>query len=133
MWDPMNPAPPVTRIRMVRGYGRPVPGTPATTFSHRSVITRDSLAGRPESWRSAPPGPGGCPQGRVEAVEEVGDRHHQHQAVELTLVVVTGRVSPDFVGDRARPVSQPGHGLGQGQGGPLGIVEDRVLVPRGQG
>jgi hypothetical protein len=35
---------------------------------------------------------------------------------------------PDLVGDRAGPIGEPGRGLGERQRGPLGVVEERVLV-----
>src|SRR5262249_14867019 len=87
----------------------------------------------PRGPASVPPGAGRHPEGRVDAVEEVGHRHHQHQRPELPLVVVPGGLGPDLVGDRARPVGEPGGRLGERQRGPLGVVEARVLVPGGQG
>jgi hypothetical protein len=42
-------------------------------------------------------------------------------------------LGPDLVGDRARPVGEPGRGLGERQRGPLGVVEERVAVPGGEG
>ena len=47
--------------------------------------------------------------------------------------ILPARRGPDFVGDRAGLVGQPGRGLGERQRGPLGGVEERVLVPRGDG
>ena len=49
---------------------------------------------------------------------------------ELRLVVVAGRLVPHLVGDRVRPVGEPGGGLGQRQGGPLGVGEVRSFSPR---
>src|SRR5205823_14696031 len=40
----------------------------------------------PRSPASVPPGAGGHPEGRVDAVEQVRDRHHQHQRPESTSV-----------------------------------------------
>ena len=49
-----------------------------------------ALCGLPSQRRPAlvPPGAGWHSEGRVEAVKEVGDRHHQHQGPELLRVVV---------------------------------------------
>jgi hypothetical protein len=46
---------------------------------------------------------------------------------------VSGGLGPDLVGDRAGPVGEPGRGLGERQRGALGVVEERVLVPGGDG
>src|SRR6266702_4747514 len=51
---------------------------------------------------SVPARPGRHPEGGVEAVEEVGDRHHQHQSPELPLVVVSRVLVPG--GEGWRPV-----------------------------
>jgi O-acetylserine/cysteine efflux transporter len=78
--------------------------------------------------RSAP-GAGHLPGGHVEAVEYVGRRDHEDQGREAPLIVVPGRLVPDLVGHRVRPVAEPGHGLGQRQRGPLGVGEVRRLPP----
>jgi hypothetical protein len=42
---------------------------------------------------------------------------------------VLGRLVPDLVRHRVGPVGEPGHGLGQGQRRPLGLVEVGRLPP----
>src|SRR5215467_13592069 len=82
--------------------------------------------------RSAPPA-SHLPGGHVEAVEDVGRSDHEEQGREATLIVVPGRLVPDLVGHRVGPVAEPGHGLGQGQRGPLGVGEVRCLPPSRDG
>jgi hypothetical protein len=101
----------------------PPPGVPAC------VLPAWEVAG----LASVPCGPGWHAEGRVEAVEEVGYRDHQHQSRELPLIVVPGGLGPDLIGDRAGPVRQPGLSLSERQRGALGVVEERVLIPSGDG
>jgi drug/metabolite transporter (DMT)-like permease len=80
--------------------------------------------------RSAP-GASDLPGGHVQAVEDVGRRDREDQGRQATLIVVPGGLVPDLVGHRVRPVAQPGHGLGQGQCGPLRAGEKRGVPPGG--
>jgi O-acetylserine/cysteine efflux transporter len=71
--------------------------------------------------------------GDVEAVVDVRRRDHEEQCREATLIVVPGRLVPDLVGHRVGPVAEPGHGLGKGERGPLGVGEVRRVPPRRHG
>ena len=72
---------------------------------------------------------GDLPGGGVDAVEGVDGGNGQHQAGKLRLVVEAGRLVPHLVGNRVRPVGEPGGGLGQRQGSPLGVAEVRSFPP----
>jgi drug/metabolite transporter (DMT)-like permease len=89
--------------------------------SHRCSLLRAGSRSAPRTGRLA--------GGHVEAVEHVGRRDHEEQGREATLIVVPGGLVPDVVGHRVRPVAEPGHRLGQGQRGPLGVGEVRRLPP----
>src|SRR5215472_10319874 len=73
--------------------------------------------------------PGGLLGDDVQAVPAVDDRDERHQARELVLVVVLDGVRPGLVGHPAGGVGEAGALLGQFQGGPFGLGEDRGLPP----
>jgi hypothetical protein len=73
---------------------------------------------------------GGVAGDHVEAVVGVDQGDEAHQGAELVVVVVLGRVRPGLIADAARGVSDAGALLGELQGGPLGLGEDRRLPPR---
>ena len=47
----------------------------------------------------------------------------------MPLVVVSGGLGPDLVGDRAGSVGEPGRGFGERKSGAFRVVEERVLIP----
>ena len=100
------------RLALLRGPGG---------RSHRCGLLSAGSRSAPRTGRLA--------GGHVEAVEHVGRRDHEEQGREATLIVVPGGLVPDAVGHRVRPVAEPGHRLGQGQRGPLGVGKVRRLPP----
>src|SRR6266540_3918316 len=71
--------------------------------------------------------------GDVEPVPGVDRGDVGDQGGQRWLAVVLGGLVPDFAGHRVGPVGQPGGGLGQGQGGPLGFGEVGGVPPGRQG
>src|SRR5262245_24379886 len=59
----------------------------------------------------------------VDAVERIDGSDRYDQAGQLRLIVVAGRLFPNFIRDRLRSVCEAGGGLSQGQSRSLGVVE----------
>src|ERR1700730_3032462 len=59
--------------------------------------------------------------GNVETVEDVGRGDRKDQSRQRRLLVMTCGLVPDVVGNRIRPVAEPGNGLGERQRGAFGV------------
>src|SRR5712692_1072048 len=72
---------------------------------------------------------GGLPDDDVHAVVGVDEGDKGYQRGKLVIVVVLGGVRPGLIGDAGGGIGDAGALLGELQGGPFGLSEDRCLPP----
>src|SRR5579871_2972890 len=87
----------------------------------------------PAGLRGLPPLTRDLLRGHVEAIPDIDRSDGEEQGRQGRLVIVPGRLVPDLVGDRVRPVAKSGYGLGERQRGALGIGEVGGVAPRRHG
>lgn len=71
------------------------------------------------------------PGGGAEAGEEVGRGDQEDQGCQPLLVVVSGGLFPDRIGDRVRLIGYTGDGLGEREGGVFGLGKAGSMPPGG--